>query len=642
MLVATAGHVDHGKTSLIKQLSGTDTDSLEEERRRGLSINLGYAYLYDSDVSIGFIDVPGHSRFINTMISGVSGIDLALLVIAANEGLMPQTLEHLEVLNLLGIDNYAIVITHIDRVEESQIKSLSSKLRDVLRKEAPVFQVDNLSGSGVDRLKFFLLEEARRQEKKSDGGYFRLSIDRSFLVKGIGLVVTGTVISGSVSEGDKLFLLPKNQEVRVRGIHSQNEKSLSGRIGQRCALQLSGVDKTQIKRGDWLHGNQASGVTNRLNIRLEVSSNLHFKIRHLSPVKLYIGAKLQRARLYLLQRQTDGNEIIAGNHVLAQLIVDDPISCSRGDRFILRDSSECITLGGGVVLDPYALYSPKLCDSTKAYLLAMGSQNIEQVLNKLLVQHQYCLDLAAFNKACNLRDSDLECFLVKTDIINKIKYFSVKDKKYVVLQKTWNKAEQSILDYLERWHRDNPSALGEQIDRIQSRLSGEMDENTFLAIICDLIARKMLIQLDRFVKLEAFEPTSSPENRRIWKLIENALIQYDGQIATLSNLQQELALDDKTVKSTLQKAVADGRVYKLNENRFLLFKQLSFFVHKVAELANNIPLFSVVEVKNNLGLGRNSCIELLEYFDRIGFTRRDGERRRVIDKEMPDRVFNEK
>ena len=417
MIVATAGHVDHGKTSVVKHLSGVDTDSLEEERRRGLTINLGYAYLHaDTDTRVGLIDVPGHSRFINTMIAGVSGIDLALIVVAADEGPMPQTMEHLEVLRLLGIGQYAIVITHIDRVERPRVVEVTEVLQSVMGMQWPVFEVNNIDGSGVDDLKRYLLQMALEQSAKSREGYFRLSIDRSFLLNGIGLVATGTAMSGSVSEGDKLFLLPGHREVRVRAIHSQNEKSATGQAGQRCALQLAGIERSQINRGDWLHASAQTQVSNRFDVRLEMSDRLSFKVRHLCPVKLYIGAKLQPAKLYLLERQTDGNQLGAGSRVLAQLIIDSPISCCRGDRFILRDSSESTTLGGGIVLDPHAGYNPKLSDKGKNYLLAMELPTPQETLQKLLIDQQQTVNLSQFKQACNLQDADLAAVLQQSDL----------------------------------------------------------------------------------------------------------------------------------------------------------------------------------------------------------------------------------
>ena len=640
MIIATAGHVDHGKTSLVKHLTGVETDSLEEEKRRGLSINLGYAYLHaDADTTIGFIDVPGHSRFINTMISGVSSIDLALVVVAANEGPMPQTVEHLEVLRLLGIRQYVIVITYIDRVEAPQVKEVAGKMQDILGLESPVFKVNNIDGAGTDDLKNHLFQEAIGQADQTERGYFRLSIDRKFLVKGVGLIVTGTAISGRVSEGDKLFLLPENIEVRVRAIHAQNEKSSVGRIGQRCALQLSGVEKVQIKRGDWLNASSENQVSNRLNVRLKMSGRLTFKIKHLCPVKLYIGAKLVTAKLYLLERKTNVNQLRANDHVFAQLIIDGQISCCRGDRFILRDSSETTTLGGGMVLEPHAIYSPKLTNSAKDYLLAMEAPTLEETLTKLLIEQQRIVNVSRLKQDYNLKDADLEPVLHNVGLLNEIRAFFRNSQKYLLSNKYWKTVEQSIIDHVHSWHADNPNALGIQPDHLLARLRSEIDQNLFWNILDDLVERAGLIRVNGFVRLLDFKPKTDPVEMKKWKLIEEALSQYKRQIPTLANLKEDLMLDAKTIELALQKAVKEGRVHSLNGNRFVVFKQLRLFAHEVSQLANENPYFSVVEVKNSLGMGRNSCIQLLEYFDHIGFTRRYGERRAVIDKELLDRMF---
>lgn len=640
MIVATAGHVDHGKTSLVKHLTGVETDSLEEEKRRGLSINLGYAYLHaDADTTIGFIDVPGHSRFINTMISGVSSIDLALVVVAANEGPMPQTVEHLEILRLLGIRQYVIVITHIDRVVAPQVKEVAEKMQDILGLESPVFKVNNIDGTGIDDLKNYLFQEAIGQADRTERGYFRLSIDRNFLVKGVGLIVTGTAISGRVSEGDKLFLLPKNIAVRVRAIHSQNKKSSVGRVGQRCALQLAGVEKVQIKRGDWLNASSENQVSNRLNVRLKMSGRLTFKIKHLCPVKLHIGAKLVIAKLYLLERKKNGNELRAGDHVFAQLIIDSQISCCHGDRFILRDSSETITLGGGMVLEPHAIYSPKLTNSAKDYLLAMEAPNLEETLTKLLIEQQRIVNVSLLKQDYNLKDADLGPVLHNVGLLNEIKAFFRHSQKYLLSNKYWQTVEQSIIDYVHSWHADNPSALGIQPDHLLVGLRSEIDQNLFWNILDDLVERGVLTRVNSFVRLLDFKPKTDPVEMKKWKLIEEALSQYKRQIPTLANLKEDLMLDAKTIELALQKAVKEGRVYSLDGNRFVVFKQLRLFAHEVSQLADEKPYFSVVEVKNSLGMGRNSCIQLLEYFDHIGFTRRYGERRAVIDKDLLDRMF---
>ena len=643
MIVATAGHVDHGKTSIVKHLSGVDTDSLEEEKRRGLTINLGYAYLHaDTDTRVGLIDVPGHSRFINTMIAGVSGIDLALIVVAADEGPMPQTMEHLEVLRLLGIGQYAIVITHIDRVEVPRVVQVTEALQSAMGMQWPVFEVNNIDGSGVDDLKSYLLQMAVEQSAKSLEGYFRLSIDRSFLLNGIGLVATGTAMSGTVSEGDKLFLLPGHREVRVRAIHSQNEKAVTGQVGQRCALQLAGIEKAQISRGDWLHASAQAPVSSCINVRLEMSDRLSFKVKHLCPVKLYIGAKLQSAKLYLLERQTDGSELGAGSRVLAQLIIDSPISCCGGDRFILRDSSELTTLGGGIVLDPYAEYSPSLNKTSKNYLQAMELPTYQEKLHKLLIDQQCPVNLSLFKQVCNLQNADLDAELHQADLLDKTKAFSLQGQEYLVAREYWANAEKTIIDYVQCWHKENPAAEGIQSGALLAGLIPVTDKSLYWRILDNLVERAVLSRSNGCISLEGFRSQRSAKERHHWQLIEQALSQYTRQIPTLADLQNVLQIDPKTLDAALHRAVSEGRLFKLGSKRFVLFEQLSRFAQGVNQVAVDLPRFSVADIKNHLQLGRNSSVELLEYFDLIGFTRRHGQSRAVLDATLPDRIFTMK
>ena len=604
-------------------------------------MNLGYAFLWaDADTTIGFIDVPGHSRFINTMIAGVGGIDMALVVVAADEGPMPQTLEHLEVLRLLGIRQYVLVISHIDRIESARIKSVSEKVQAALGLQCPIFGVNNIDGAGTDDLKNYLLQTARGREARRERGYFRLSIDRSFLLTGIGLVVTGTAMSGRIAQGDKLYLLPENKEVRVRAIHAQNEKSATGRVGQRCALQLAGIDKIRVKRGDWLHARADTQISNRLNVRLEMARGLSFKVKHLCPVKVYIGAKLTSAKLYLLDRRAGGGELQAGNSVLAQLIIDGPVSCCRGDRLILRDNSESTTLAGAIVLDPHAVYSPKFSQAAKNYLLAMEAPTLEGVLRRLLIEQQRVVNLRSFKQMCNLRDADLDAVLKQADFFGEIIAFSFQGHDYLVASHSWTHLEQSIVAYVRGWHTDNPSADGIKTSYLWGCLAPEIDQNLYGSVLDYLLEQAVLRRANGCLKLQEFIAQSSAIEQQQWQLIERTLSAYTSQIPTLANLQDDLQLDRVSLHALLQKAVKDGRAYRLGEKRFILSTQLRLFAHAICELAEATPRFSVVETKNHLGLGRNSCIQLLEYFDHIGLTRRDGERRTVIDKGLPDRVLS--
>ena len=633
MIVATAGHVDHGKTTLIKQITGIDTDTLEEEKRRGVSINLGYAFLHENSESIGFIDVPGHHRFINTMISGVSSIDMALVVVAASEGLKPQTTEHFEILRLLGIKKYAIILTHIDRVDFSHRESIASQIQGLVGEEAPVFPVNNKSGDGISQLKNYLLNEAMAQDSKSEQGHFRLSIDRKFLLNGIGLVTTGTVISGRISEGDSLILLPHRKDVRVRAIHAQNRKSSIGQIGERCALQISGIEKKDISRGDWLSACAQTPSTNRINVRLEISRHLSFTLKHLCPIKLFIGAKLISAKLYLLERKKDGNFLKAATSVFAQIIIDGQISCCSGDRFIIRDDSELVTLGGGSVIDPFAEYSPKFDDDDRNYLLALEMPTILQKLERLVVDQKCLVNLSEFEVAQNLREQDLDDLLGVKSMQDKATTFQNGNQTYILSKERWKISQQSVLVFLRKWHENNPSLSGLEMDQILAEASPIIDEVIFPNLIQDLIDTGSLSHRDGKFSIKGIEPVVPAVDLVNWEMIKEAIARYHQQIPTLANIKDELSLDSSVLQRALKIAVKDRQAFMIGESRFLLPDTLSFFAEKIKTFSREKSSFSVVEVKNLLSLGRNSCIDLLEYFDLIGFTKRFGAERIIIDEQ---------
>ena len=633
MIVATAGHVDHGKTTLIKQITGIDTDTLEEEKRRGVSINLGYAFLHENGESIGFIDVPGHHRFINTMISGVSSIDMALVVVAASEGLKPQTIEHFEILRLLGIKKYAIILTHIDRVDFSHRESIASQIQGLVGEEAPVFPVNNKSGDGISQLKNYLLNEAMAQDSKSEQGHFRLSIDRKFLLNGIGLVTTGTVISGRISEGDSLILLPHRKDVRVRAIHAQNRKSSIGQIGERCALQISGIEKKDISRGDWLSACAQTPSTNRINVRLEISRHLSFTLKHLCPIKLFIGAKLISAKLYLLERKKDGNFLKAATSVFAQIIIDGQISCCSGDRFIIRDDSELVTLGGGSVIDPFAEYSPKFDDDDRNYLLALEMPTILQKLERLVVDQKCLVNLSEFEVAQNLREQDLDDLLGVKSMQDKATTFQNGNQTYILSKERWKISQQSVLVFLRKWHENNPSLSGLEMDQILAEASPIIDEVIFPNLIQDLIDTGSLSHRDGKFSIKGIEPVVPAVDLVNWEMIKEAIARYHQQIPTLANIKDELSLDSSVLQRALKIAVKDRQAFMIGESRFLLPDTLSFFAEKIKTFSREKSSFSVVEVKNLLSLGRNSCIDLLEYFDLIGFTKRFGAERIIIDEQ---------
>jgi len=359
MIVGTAGHIDHGKTALTRALTGVDTDRLKEEKARGISIELGYAYtpLPNGEV-LGLIDVPGHEKLIHTMAAGASGIDYALLVVAADDGIMPQTREHLAILELLGVRQGAVALTKTDRVDEARMAAVESDIAALLA--ATVFagarifrtQATTEGDAGVASLKQHLTEITLATPRRDDQRLFRLAIDRVFTLSGQGTIVAGTALAGAVAVGDTLVLAPSGETARVRSIHAQNRATEIGHAGQRLALNLAGIDREHISRGDWILAPAMAECSERLDVELAMQADAGVTLKPWLPVHVYLGAAHRTAHVLLLDKEA-GSTIASGRRVRAQLVFEAPVHAVPGDRFVLRNAQATRTIAGGRVLDPF-------------------------------------------------------------------------------------------------------------------------------------------------------------------------------------------------------------------------------------------------------------------------------------------------
>ena len=403
MIIATAGHVDHGKTSLVKQLTGVDTDRLPEEKKRGMSIDLGFAYKkINNQNNIGYVDVPGHENFIQNMISGLAGVNFVLLVIAADDGPKTQTFEHLEIINLLGIKNGAVAITKIDKVDE-KIVELESKLKVILKEtslsKAPIFRISSLKKNGIQELQKFLEDKALDQNKKDSSGGFRLAVDRKFFLNGIGLIVTGSVLSGKVNIDDKLLISPKNLKARVKTIHSNSRNSETGISGQRCALnlQVQKNSKDLIQRGDLLLSEFIYNPSKCVDAIISVSSFIHKPLKNWSRVHMHIGTAKIVCRIIVLEKK----EIFPGQKGLVQLKLEKETSLVFGDRFILRDQSAKKTIAGGQVIDPNSSVKGRSKASRIEVLNFQVNNSSKDALLLLVSKSTWGIDLIKFSISRN-------------------------------------------------------------------------------------------------------------------------------------------------------------------------------------------------------------------------------------------------
>ncbi|HYP68396.1 MAG TPA: selenocysteine-specific translation elongation factor, partial [Thiobacillaceae bacterium] len=460
MIIGTAGHIDHGKTALVRALTGVDTDRLKEEKVRGISIELGYAYQpLENGEMLGFIDVPGHERFVHTMLAGAAGIDFALLVVAADDGIMPQTREHLDIINQLGVDRGVVALTKIDRVDAARVSEVGEAVHTLLcttqwLASAPSFRVSTLTGEGVESLRAYLHAQAQTSSGRSDEGRFRLAVDRSFVLQGLGTVVTGTVFAGKVRVGDELMLSPSGKTVRLRNLHVMNQAAEAGHAGQRCALNLAGADKADIQRGDWVVDASLHAPTDRFDGVLTLSQHAPLPLKHWTPVHLHLGAAHVMAHIALLEQ-----EILApGESALAQLVLDRPIGALHGDAFIVRDADAKHTLGGGKVLDPWPPQRKRRTRERLAELAALQISDPQSRLMRLLEQSQWGLDLNQLWISWNSQEP-------ASLLDDAIKVVADGERKLVFSAACWQTLQQRLEEGLADFHARFPDEMGAEAGR---------------------------------------------------------------------------------------------------------------------------------------------------------------------------------
>ena len=630
MIVATAGHIDHGKTLLVKALSGVDTDRLPEEKSRGISIDLGFAYLPTPDGGLlGFVDVPGHERFIRNMLAGVCGIDLALLVVAADDGVMPQTIEHLQILDLLNVSRAIAVINKIDRVGEARVREVSDAVRlllaDTALAEATVLPVSAFTGAGVDALRAKLIEEARvAAARETAGRRFRYAIDRVFSVSGSGTVVTGTVFNGKVKVGDRLMISPSGLPVRVRGIQVHGKSAEQVSAGSRCALNLSGekLDKETIHRGDWVLDEAIHRPSARLDATIKVLAAEKEPVAHWTPVHLHLGTAAVTARVSVRR----GESIPAGQSKIAQLILDRPIGALHGDRFILRDQSATRTIGGGIVIDPFAPAARRNAPARQQIVSALASDTPEQALRALSATAPEGVDLRAFEASFNLDEAAATALYRALDLV-----VLGRTERIAISAARRNDVAEAIVTEVARLHREDPRSLGLELSSLAERVKVRLPEWALTQIVRDLATQGKVEIAGTKVRRPGHDATSNPEDEKLWNRILPALQKDTPLPPNLKEIAEQLRLPEKSVSDLLHRKSRSGEPIKVMPDRFFLRSSILRLAQTAQETAASKPTgqFTAADYRDRCGASRKLSIDVLEYFDRIGFTQRIGDARRI-------------
>lgn len=626
MIVGTAGHIDHGKTTLIRALTGVDTDRLKEEKERGISIELGYAYtpLSNGDI-LGFVDVPGHERLVHTMAAGACGIDFALLVIAADDGIMPQTREHVAILQLFGVAQGAVALTKVDRVDAARLDAVEAEVATFLSsttfRGAPVFRINATAGGdvGTGELKDHLERVAARGAFAADRvgaadpdtRLFRLAVDRVFTLAGHGTIVAGTVFSGAVRTGDNVVVFPSNIPVRVRSIHSQNRPADVGHSGKRCALNITGVEKNALNRGDWLAEPRVLSPTTRIDVRMELLADTNTVLKAWAPIHFHHGAAHLTAHVVPL----DASTITPGESRHVQIIFESPICALPGDRFIVRDAGAIRTLGGGVVLDPFAQSRKRRSAERMRYLHSLERMIAGDGLAPLLAQAPY-----------GIKQSDLIRLTGQPPEKMKLPPEAITvdgaRERHILSSSAWHALRIQALEALREFHTVSPDEPGPDIGRLRRISLPQLPHDLWRALVIELARDGSIVRSDPWVHLPGHSVTLSEREKALAAKLQPLISAGRFNPPWVRDLAGTVNAAEDDVRQVLRKQVTQGALYQVVHDLFYDRKSVDELATMIATLAQEHGTVEAAQYRDAVGLGRKRAIQILEFFDRVGHTRR--------------------
>ena len=631
IIVGTAGHIDHGKTTLVKALTGIDTDRLEEEKRRGITIDLGFANLELSSAAgeklrLGFVDVPGHERFVRNMLAGVGGIDVVLLVIAADEGVKPQTREHFDICRLLAIPRGIVALTKADTVDAETLGVVRLEIEDFLRgsfldaQRTPIVPVSALSGAGIDQLKRELARVAAEVSVKNASALPRLPIDRAFVMKGFGTVITGTLITGAIRREQELELHPSGKHVRARGIQVHGAATDEARAGERTAVNLAGVATEELARGMMLSQTGTLEPTSQIDVRLQLLGTAK-PLRHLARVHLHCFASETVAQVRLLE----GKQLEPGGSMLAQLRPVEPLLVVPGDRFIIRQFSPVITIGGGVVLDSFpARRSSKQVPIVRDFLTKLEHADAAEAL-ALRVERRGANGLG---RADAVKETGRARSEIDADAEKLLQGRVLAAGDLLLSKSAALDSAKRLLSELEAFHKANPLVAGIAKETLREKL--ELGETVFTFLLTQLASGKKIEVQSEQVRLAGRGVTMSADEERARKTIEQAFSSAGLKVPLLKDVLASLSIDRTRSQKIVTLLLREGVLVKLGDELVFHRAALEQLRRTVVAEKSKTRKIDVGHFKDLIGVTRKHAIPLLEYLDRVQVTRRVGDVREIL------------
>jgi len=627
IVMGTAGHIDHGKTTLIKALTGINCDRLVEEKKRGITIELGFAYLdLDPKTRISIIDVPGHEKFVKNMVAGAAGIDFVLLVIAADEGIMPQTKEHLEICSLLGIKYGLVVLTKIDLVDPEWLELVQEDVKTYLQstflENAPLIPVSAHTGQGLEDLKQAIATQVKKAIKIRDFDLFRLPIDRVFSIKGHGTVVTGTTVSGKIKTGEEVCLYPKKEHAKIRSLQVHTQDKEVAQAGERTALNLQGIDKDKIERGDIVARPNTLFPDLTWTVRLFYLSSAPRPLKHRTEVHFHHGSKEVLARIYFLEK----DEVKPGEQVLAQVRFPEPMVGVFGDRFVIRSFSPLRTIGGGLILDPMATHLKRRSPDLSFFEQIEKLEPRELILNNLHRAKTKGLSFAELVVKTGLKTKVLDKELQKLASQKKIFLFEREEKRYLIKEVFLELAED-LIKFIQKFHQKHPLAEGITKSELFSSWGKEYPDKLVETLLNYLQQNQKIKNIKAVISLFSHQVSLGQENQkkieRLYKLIAEAKMTPP----MIKEIIKVTGWNDKQVYELLGLLVKEQKLVQVNENFYLSAQSFLELKTKLKDYFSQNQDLTPKDFKTLTGLSRKYSIPLLEFLDKAKITMRVGDKR---------------